>query len=153
MTTNEKLNKVLKSQDSATLLEMLNNGTKLNDIELIDVLIEYTYKNDENIESRFIKLLIENGIIVNISSSKTTTNDFMILAYLGVDEIIQDFISNGVDINATNKFGMNAFHFAVANGQYTTAKLLIENGADIFAKVEFEVEHSKYIGTKQKKNV
>ena len=145
MTTNEKLNQILKTQDVQTLTTMINDGVELNEVELIDVLKNLVNNKDEvKADSRFIKMLIENGVQIDTTTNKSSTSSLMLLSYLGLDEIIEDFISKGFDINAKNIYGMNAFHWAVAKGEYSTAKLLMENGADIFAKAEFEVSYSNW---------
>jgi len=118
---------------------MIQNGTKLSELNLFDVLVNFI-DSREKADTRFIKSLIENGIKLDYNSKKQNTN-VMLLSYLGLDEILDDLISKGFDINITNNFGMNAFHWAVAGGQYTTAKLLMEKGVDIYAKVKFEVEY------------
>jgi len=145
MTTNEKLSQVIKSQDMQTLTAMLNDGVQLNEVELIYVLIDLVNNKDEaKADARFIKMLIDNGVQIDTTTKRTKVTTLMCLSYLGLDEIIEDFISKGFDINAKNIYGMNAFHWAVAKGEYSTAKLLMENGADIFAKAEFEVSYSNW---------
>lgn len=136
---NEKMDAILKTQDINTLKAMIDDGFELDGVDLFDVLAHFI-NSDEKADSRFIKFLIDNGIKLE-HISKKHNSDLMLLVYLGLDEIVDDFISKGCDINATNAFGMNTFHWAVAGGQYTTAKLLMEKGADIYAKVEFEVEY------------
>lgn len=130
---------ILKTQDINALKAMIDDGFELDGVDLFDVLAHFI-NSDEKADSRFIKFLIDNGIKLE-HISKKHNSDLMLLVYLGLDEIVDDFISKGCDINATNAFGMNTFHWAVAGGQYTTAKLLMEKGADIYAKVEFEVEY------------
>lgn len=142
MTTNEKLNQVLKSQDMQTLTTMIKDGVQLNEVELIDVLTDFVNNKDEvKANARFIKMLIENGVKINTVTKRTKIATLSLLSYLGLDEIVEDFISKGFEINDTNIFGLNAFHWAVAGGQYSTVRLLLENGADIFAKAEFEVSY------------
>ncbi len=142
MTTNEKLNEVLKFQDIQTLTMMINDGLQLNEVKLIDVLKNSINNKDEvKVDSRFIKMLIENGVQIDTTTNKSSTSSLMLLSYLSLDEIIEDFISKGFDINAMNTWGMNSFHWAVAGGEYSTVRLLMEKGADIFAKAEFEVEY------------
>lgn len=145
MTTNEKLNQVLKSQDMQTLTTMIKDGVQLNEVELIDVLTDFVNNEDEvKADARFIKILIENGVKINTVTKRTKIATLSLLSYLGLDEIVEDFISKGFEINDTNIFGLNAFHWAVAGGQYSTVRLLLENGADIFAKAEFEVTYSNW---------
>lgn len=142
MTTNETFEQILKTQDINALMTMIDTGViALNNFDLFDVLVHFINNNDEKADVRFIKFLINNGIKLDHSSKRNNTQ-LMLLAYLGLDELVDDFISKGFDINVQNGFGMNAFHWAVAGGQYTTVKLLIEKGADIHAKIECDVEVS-----------
>lgn len=125
---------ILKTQDINALKAMINDGFELDGVDLFDVLAHFI-NSDEKVDSRFIKFLIDNGMKLDYNL------DLMLVAYLGLDEIVDDFTSKDFDINATNAFGMNAFHWAVAGGQYSTVRLLMEKGADIYAKVEFEVKY------------
>lgn len=138
----KKMDAILKTQDINALKAMIDDGFTLDNFDLPGILTDFI-NNKEKIDSRFIKYLIDNGIKLEHISKKQNTN-FMLLAYLGLDEIVDDFISKGFDINATNTFGMNAFHWAIAGGQYTTVKLLMEKGADIYATAEFEVEYRNW---------
>ncbi|MFW3342089.1 ankyrin repeat domain-containing protein [Aliarcobacter butzleri] len=152
MTTNEKLNEVLKFQDIQTLTMMINDGLQLNEVKLIDVLKNSINNKDEvKVDSRFIKMLIENGVQIDTTTNKSSTSILMLLSYLSLDEIIEDFISKGFDINAMNTWGMNSFHWAVAGGEYSTVRLLMEKGADIFAKAEFEVKYYEKTRTSKEK--
>ena len=130
---------ILKTQDINALKAMINDGFELDSVELFDILVHFI-NSDEKADARFIKYLIDNDVKLVEHISKKHNMDLMLLAYLGLDEIVDDFISKGFNINATNAFGMNAFHWAVAGGQYSTVKLLMEKGADIYTKIEFEVE-------------
>lgn len=123
MTTNEALNQVVKSQDTQALQTMIKDGLNLAEFELFEILVTFIDNDETTVDSRFVRLLIDNGVgIDNVTENRKTAN-LMLLSYLGVDEIAADFIARGF----TNVFGMNAFHWAVAGGQYSTARLLMEN--------------------------
>jgi ankyrin repeat protein len=47
-------------------------------------------------------------------------------------------LDSGADVNATDKFGTTALHFAAWNGSTETIKLLITHGADIHAEAAFD---------------
>ena len=147
MTTNEALNQVVKSQDTQALQTMIKDGLNLAEFELFEILVTFIDNDETTVDSRFVRLLIDNGVgIDNVTENRKTAN-LMLLSYLGVDEIAADFIARGF----TNVFGMNAFHWAVAGGQYSTARLLMENGVDIFARAEFEVEYYEHSRTNEEK--
>ena len=151
MTTNEALNQVVKSQDTQALQTMIKDGLNLAEFELFEILVTFIDNDETTVDSRFVRLLIDNGVgIDNVTENRKTAN-LMLLSYLGVDEIAADFIARGFDINATNVLGMNAFHRAVVGGQYSTARLLMENGVDIFARAEFEVEYYEHSRTNEEK--
>jgi ankyrin repeat protein len=77
--------------------------------------------------------LIKNGADVNYCDKNWT-----ILQYATIREqieLIKILLENGADVNYKEKNGYNtALHIVADNGIATTAKLLIENGANIEAK-------------------
>jgi ankyrin repeat protein len=152
MKSNIQLNEILIAQDTNLLLNMLENGVQLNEIEidLFDVLLNF-FNSDVKVNEAYIKLLIENEIQLQKASARSNTTLLMLSASLGLDIIIVELISRGFDLNDTNLYGMNTFHWAVAYGQYSTAKMLMEKGADIHAKVEFEVCYYEREKTKAEK--
>lgn len=139
MGTNEELTEVLKTQDLQKLSVMIENGIELQNINLVHVLVDILYSQDA-VNSRFIKTLIENGVIIENATSKKQTTPFMLLAYSGVTELVELFIQKGIDINQKNIYGMNALHWALAGGNISMVELLLEHGGDIYAKAKFEIE-------------
>lgn len=59
-------------------------------------------------------------------------------AVVDAPEMVAELIKNGEDVNATDENGVTALHWAVLYDRYGTAKLLLENGANVNVK-----EHSK----------
>ena len=126
-----------------------------NEIELVDILHGFivlkTKRDEVKADAKFIKMLIDQGLRLEKSTKKTSSNCLMLASYFGLDEIVEELISKGFDVNATNDFGMNSFHWAVSGGEYYTAKLLMKKGADIYAKAEFETTWEYEHGFKTEK--
>lgn len=72
-----------------------------------------------------IKLLLEKGAVIY---------NIQLAAYMGDLAKLDDFIQEGVDINALDTHGYTPLHYAAQNGQKETAKLLIAKGADVNVK-------------------
>lgn len=77
-----------------------------------------------------IKILIEQGANLNAQ-----LDDITPLIYASIEnkpQMIKFFLSKSVQINSRDsKLGLTPLHFAIANGAFDSAKLLIESGADV----------------------
>jgi hypothetical protein len=71
------------------------------------------------------KLILENEL-----------NPLMIAAADGNDDEIEKLLSQGFDVNIAGKLGLTALMLAARNDKRSTARLLIKNGANVFAKTE-----------------
>lgn len=78
-----------------------------------------------------VKILLEKGANVNIEYYGTTA--LHIAAYHGFEKVVQCLIENGADVNVRNSISRTPFYQAIRQRQKSTAKLLLENGADIDA--------------------
>ncbi|KAJ7563477.1 hypothetical protein O6H91_03G111800 [Diphasiastrum complanatum] len=56
------------------------------------------------------------------------------LSASGRTVIVDELLTHGVDVNATDKDGLTALHKAIASGKETIVKHLIKAGADVFVK-------------------
>jgi uncharacterized protein len=69
--------------------------------------------------------------VTNVAKSSSTaletTNKWTALAAV--------LLSNGVDINTRDKYGVTALHWAINTGKYPLAEFLIEKGADVNASI------------------
>ncbi|KAJ1705069.1 hypothetical protein AFCA_007901 [Aspergillus flavus] len=50
-----------------------------------------------------------------------------ILAYFGIDQLLERFLRGKLDINAKDNHGTAALHWAVRNGHKAMVKLLVNN--------------------------
>ncbi|BDM64269.1 UNC-44 ankyrin [Shewanella sp. NFH-SH190041] len=109
--------------------ELLENGVNPDvvDEDGQSLLILAIEKGDEN----FIKSVISAGANTNVSNSSSMTA-LSLLVKNSQDELISQLIVNGVDVNMGNK-SFRSIHLAAEYDHLSTAKLLIENGADINA--------------------
>jgi ankyrin repeat protein len=55
-------------------------------------------------------------------------------AQSGSTDKVSQLIDHGADINATDKYGYTALHWAAYEGQFDTVKLLVERGAKLEIK-------------------
>ena len=62
MTTNEALNQVVKSQDTQALQTMIKDGLNLAEFELFEILVTFIDNDETTVDSRFVRLLIDNGV-------------------------------------------------------------------------------------------
>lgn len=82
------------------------------------------------------RLLLENGADTNLCTSKGYTA-LMLASYNDNRNIVELLLNYAVDVNAKDSSGDTALINCVLDsekGYYETAKLLIEHGADIYAK-------------------
>ena len=100
----------------------------------------YGIINNNNNKSSIIHLLIKNGADINNIKIINNQNDFLSnkdnQEIIESPEIINFLIKKGVNINinAKNKSGATALHYASSMGGLDTIKLLFERNANINAK-------------------
>ncbi len=70
-----------------------------------------------------VKLLLDRGGNIDIH----------LAAFVGDASQVEDFLEQGIDVDATGKFGQTPLCLAVVAGQREVARLLISNGADVNA--------------------
>ena len=93
---------------------------KENIIKLINNLIKENINDtiDEKIE-------IDNAIFYK------DTNALMIASNFGFNDIVNELIEKGIDINSKDINGKSAIMFAIENNKIDTINILINNNADI----------------------
>ena len=82
-----------------------------------------------------IDLAIDQGRkeIAKLLVSKSADVSLHIAAYLGDLQRVEKFIDGGANLDANDREGQTALHYAAKAGQIPVAKLLIANGADVNA--------------------
>jgi len=88
--------------------------------------------NNENLE--ILKILIDNGVDVNASSTRLKIAPLHIAARRGHVEMVNLLLASGADVNQPDHEGASALHFAVRSGNNEIAELLIINGAEVNAR-------------------
>lgn len=63
----------------------------------------------------------------------TPSNPLFRAAYNGDMYVVQNYISEGKDINALDKWNNTALHWAAKGSQYRLMRLLVDNGIDVNA--------------------
>ena len=79
---------------------------------------------------------IENMVnTTKLTLSKNELNDRLIDAAKNEDiKNVRELLANGADVDAKDKNGETALHWAACDGRVDVAKILIEKGADVDAK-------------------
>ena len=90
--------------------------------------------NNGNFE--LVKLLVEHGADVNAMNYEGATPLYKACEYLGTAEIVKYLISKGAKINVHIKLYSNdtPLHTAITSTKQDVVKILIENGADLYAE-------------------
>lgn len=91
---------------------------------------------------RGVKLLIDNGADLNLQDK--SGRSVLIRALGSSDSIIQLIIDNGAKISTKGIHGQTALHYAVVHQYERGVRKLIDNGADVNAKDNFNKTPADY---------
>jgi ankyrin repeat protein/beta-lactamase regulating signal transducer with metallopeptidase domain len=78
--------------------------------------------------NKIAKLLVEKGAVIS------KLEGVYLAAYMGDLSKVKDYLSQGKDVNATNKDGKTPLHIAAMAGEKEVIEFLIANGADLNTK-------------------
>ncbi|MDA7676850.1 ankyrin repeat domain-containing protein, partial [bacterium] len=94
-----------------------------------------------------VKLAVESGLDPNTPVGGTS-NEMPMLNWASMGkntELIKYLIDKGADVNSKNKDGLTPLMFAGNKGRGTNALLLIESGANLFAKTSKQATCAHYL--------
>jgi ankyrin repeat protein len=118
----------VRKNASLELIEfLLDNGVDLfavddDGISVLDTAIKFKRKD-------VVKLCIERGADVNVTTRKSGILPVMLAACFSDTEMMQMLLDAGADINAVDKSGMSALDYARKLGQKKMVEYLKERGA------------------------
>ena len=86
-----------------------------------------------------VRLLLDAGAGVDVKGGQRQRTPFLSAAYFGHQEVVKLLVEHGADINASDRHGENALHFAVGMAAYSNTdgqaflEYLVMNGTDLNA--------------------
>lgn len=81
--------------------------------------------------------ITEACLDVNALGSRVDRTVLMASAFAGNVCLIKDLLEFGVDVNATNRYGVTALHEAAGVGHIETIKLLVSSNANIESETRY----------------
>lgn len=81
-------------------------------------------------DSNIAKILLEKGADPNVKFNEAGYTLLMDSSFEGLSDVAEMLINKKADLNAQDKEGMSALHYAAREGHVETIKLLIEKGAN-----------------------
>lgn len=82
-------------------------------------------------QRKVIKTLIARGADVNFNPGGFHNSPLVLAAAEGEQDVVQDLLSAGADINQVNGVGTTPIQAAVLGGNYSTVKVLLQQGAGV----------------------
>lgn len=136
------MNRAVNAQNMTTATALLNRVDSLP-----DSLKNYPAQEADNIDTSFIKLLIEKGAEINLPSKR---GDYALIQALERknNSLVKWLVKAGVDLNRTDKFGYTALTRAARYKNREIVNLLIDSGTDLSIKTKegrsflYELIHS-----------
>lgn len=78
-----------------------------------------------------IKLLVQHGANVNLSSSTDLLTPLHLASQMGKTLFMEYYISLGADLNATDSYRCTPLHWAIRNNHIEAVNVLVEAGVDL----------------------
>ncbi|XP_031639207.1 ankyrin-1-like [Contarinia nasturtii] len=135
----EKFIETDKQKDKDNVKDMILDAISKDDGKQTENLIEdliagYLKIAAEQCKPKVAKMLIQNGVNVNVSYGEWKWRPLHVTTYSDCEEVARILIENGADINVKTGTGFTALHLAARNGGAKIVDLLIKNGADTETK-------------------
>lgn len=118
----------LDAKEMAALLKELNClDAARNDGKTPLMLLQYM---DINTSMALLPVFLEKGVDVNKKDNYGNTALILNAQNNCYKGIVKELVRAGADVNAADKTGKNALHYALEYGNHETARFLIKKGAD-----------------------
>ena len=118
---------------------LLSSGAAPNQVSKrgISALIAATSRGDQAAEC--VRILVDGGVDGELSTSELGITALHVAAQEGFFKLSELLVRRAkVDLNRVNKAGISPLMLASAKGHYSIVKLLLDEGADVDYKVEWD---------------
>ncbi len=120
----------VNAEKRAEIVELLDNIDIPRDDGKTPLILLQTYYMNFNAVNLITPILIDKGADVNHADNDGNTALIIHTDMHCSRDIVKEFIRAGANLNAKNKTGNTALHYALRNGNTDVARLLIKKGAD-----------------------
>ena len=97
-------------------------------VQTLQIVFEDIFEICRNNAYKCLKVLIDQGVSVNIQDSRGDTPLNEACCYNSV-ETVKLLLEQGANVNIQNNYGSTSLHYACYNNSFECVKLLIDNGA------------------------
>ncbi|KAJ1482380.1 ankyrin repeat-containing domain protein, partial [Baffinella frigidus] len=114
---------------------LLKHGADVEDGSLTHAVdIKVLWRAVEKGDSRIVQMFLDWGIGVDSKEDSTGITLLMKAAWGWDTRVFETILSNGADMSTCDKAGKTALHHAAEHGSVISLKILISEGADLFAE-------------------
>jgi serine/threonine-protein phosphatase 6 regulatory ankyrin repeat subunit C len=131
---NVQLYKSCKAGSVHGVQEHLRKGGKPNYVHMQEHQRNCLHIAVENGHIDVVKILLDNGAVINSSVGTTHDTGLIIAAHTNNIEILELLLQHKADVNLANTYGNTALHEACTLGNDAMIELLIRAGASISTK-------------------
>src|ERR1035437_1386236 len=82
-------------------------------------------------DSMKVQELLSHGVSVDHRTQFGNYTALILAGYTAHTNVVGLLVKNGANVNAQDEMGTSALHCAACKGQVDTARLLVQNGADL----------------------
>lgn len=122
------LNAAIKEKRFAQVKLLLDSGINVNkrDAEMRTALMQICFLEDETQATKYAKKLLKRGAKVDLKD-KNGLNAFSLACKLGQEQLVSIILeeTNDFDLNAQDKQGNTALHYAAMSGNFVVLNLLL----------------------------